>query len=52
MFSLIKKLFLDKEIEIQLNDYGLASSAFNSINNSREKEEIINLINLKYLLRL
>tara|TARA_B100000886_G_scaffold335824_1_gene293515 strand:- start:15527 stop:16417 length:891 start_codon:yes stop_codon:yes gene_type:complete len=33
-----QKAVLDKEIEIQLNDYGLASSAFNSINNSREKK--------------
>ena len=32
-----QKAVLDKEIEIQLNDYGLASSAFNSINKSREK---------------
>ena len=33
-----QKAVLDEEIEIQLNDYGLASSAFNSVNNSREKK--------------
>ena len=33
-----QKAVLDEETEIQLNDYGLASSAFNSINNSREKK--------------
>ncbi len=31
---------LDKKIQIQLNDYGLTSSAFNSINNSREKKSM------------
>ena len=35
-----QKAVLDKEIEIELNDYGLTSSAFNSIKNSREKKRI------------
>lgn len=35
-----QKAVLDKEIEIKLNDYGLTSSAFNSINQTRDKNSI------------
>ena len=35
-----QKAILDENSEIKLNDYGLTSSAFNSINNSREKKRI------------
>ena len=35
-----QKAILDEDSEIKLNDYGLTSSAFNSINNSREKKSI------------
>ena len=38
-----QKAILDEDSEIQLNDYGLTSSAFNSINESREKKSIIKL---------
>ena len=33
---------MDKNIEIELNDFGLASSAFNSINNTRQNKNLIN----------
>jgi len=33
-----QKAILDEDSEIKLNDYGLTSSAFNSVNNSREKK--------------
>ena len=38
-----QKAVLDKDAEIKFNDYGLTSSAFNSINNSREKKSIYKL---------
>jgi len=38
-----QKAILDENSEIKLNDYGLTSSAFNSINNSREKKSIYKL---------
>ncbi len=38
-----QKAILDKDSEIKLNDYGITSSAFNSINNSREKKSIHSL---------
>ena len=38
-----QKAILDEDSEIKLNDYGLTSSAFNSINNSREKNSMYKL---------
>ena len=46
-----KKAILDKNIQIELNDYGVSSSAFNSINKARlknrKKELVINKIKVE-----
>tara|TARA_B100000886_G_scaffold339305_1_gene304373 strand:+ start:570 stop:1460 length:891 start_codon:yes stop_codon:yes gene_type:complete len=46
-----QKAILDEDSEIQLNDYGLTSSAFNSINDSREKKSIHKLNQSKVSVR-